>query len=69
MKLTPWYPRDVNPVHKGVYEIKNNLGMRWFRYWDGESWYEGSWYPASAVWNKKKAYYREPWRGLTKKAK
>lgn len=71
-KLTRWYPADVNPVHKGVYEIRveNDSGLRWFRYWDGRNWMEGSWHPGVAKYQKHiVTMWRDQWRGLTEKVK
>ena len=39
MKLTPWYPPEIRPVHVGEYEIQTGwvgrVSLRWF---DGEFW-------------------------------
>ena len=36
MKLTPWFPPEVKPVRKGVYEIRDDsLGMTFYAYWSG----------------------------------
>lgn len=34
MKLTPWFPPDVVPVHVGVYEVRDN-GITAFACWNG----------------------------------
>ena len=72
MKLTRWYPPNINPVHKGVYEIKStDEELRWFRYWDGRHWHVGDWLPTGATLgsNLKSTitYPHDPWRGLVKK--
>lgn len=38
MKMTPWFPADVTPVHVGVYEVDDHDGMggQWWAYWDGK---------------------------------
>ena len=70
MKKTRWYPKEVNPVRKGVYEIKNRNDIPWYRHWDGRVWYVGSRWPVVARWHQTTVTYcRDPWRGLTEKAK
>ena len=38
MKLTPWYPPEVKPVRKGVYEVREEVFGKWtvFAYWNGK---------------------------------
>ena len=42
MNLTPWYPSKVNPVRRGVYEVRfrGSLTYRGSQYalWDGTTW-------------------------------
>lgn len=68
-KLTQWYPKGVNPVRKGVYEIKSKLGFPWYRRWDGRVWFVGSMTPHGAAQQPTITYCRDPWRGLREKAK
>lgn len=40
---TQWFPGDVKPVRKGVYEVKPFVAdygepVRSFAYWDGKKW-------------------------------
>lgn len=37
MKLTPWFPAEVKPVHQGTYEVDDDDGIpgSWYAYWDG----------------------------------
>ena len=37
MKLTEWYPADIKPVRKGVYNVLDydNENSSWYSYWDG----------------------------------
>jgi hypothetical protein len=37
MKKTPWFPRYIKPVRKGIYEIKTRYGIK-FANWNGEYW-------------------------------
>jgi hypothetical protein len=39
--FSEWFPRDVKPVHQGVYEVRvkeNGKLVRWFSCWTGEHW-------------------------------
>lgn len=39
MKLTPWFQKNVKPVHVGVYEVDRthaNKISAWYAYWNGE---------------------------------
>ena len=38
MKLTPWFPPEVKPVHVGVYMSDDTPLGPWFRYWNGKQW-------------------------------
>lgn len=33
--LTPWFPADVTPHRRGVYEVKSDEPQRAFAYWNG----------------------------------
>lgn len=66
MKLTPWYPGDVQPARPGVYE--RNLDMSTPRYakWDGEHWYVSKPDPQAAShegWLSSATQSGVPWRG------
>lgn len=37
MKKTPWFPRTIKPVRKGLYEIKTKYGRK-MAFWNGEWW-------------------------------
>lgn len=36
MKLTPWFPPEVKPVHKGQYRVKDRAVTRLL--WTGDEW-------------------------------
>jgi len=38
MRLTNWFPAEINPVHVGVYLIDRGSQGKWFRHWNGEFW-------------------------------
>lgn len=38
--LTPWFPKGVKPVRKGVY-IASMAGNNFYRYWNGKWWSNG----------------------------
>lgn len=65
-KLTPWFPSDVKPVRKGVYQQICGLGKDiGYQYWDGKNWRGWNW---SAISAKNETYIVGPmsdaWRGL-----
>ncbi len=70
MKLTEWFPGDVKPVRKGVYQKMCGHGKELgYQYWDGANW--GYWEetPDAAVRERGKAVETEfeEWRGLAEK--
>jgi hypothetical protein len=39
--LSDWFPREITPVHVGVYEVRvkaNGKIVRWFSCWTGKHW-------------------------------
>jgi hypothetical protein len=38
MRLTNWFPAEINPVHVGVYLIDRGSQGKWFRHWNGSYW-------------------------------
>lgn len=68
-KLTPWFPPDVKPVRKGIYEIKTPFGQRY------STWLGNKWSYWSADLDKAKGMSgigdhglnRYHWRGLAEK--
>lgn len=72
MKLTPWFPANVNPVWPGPYKIKEDGRLAWYRYWDGENWYVGAPTPDAAThWPRSRLAnsLKQPWRGLAEEPK
>lgn len=60
-ELTEWFPADINPIHKGCYEIQREVnGAVWpfptYADWDGKKWRE----------NGKLLKDLKCWRGLAK---
>lgn len=67
MKLTPWFPPEVPPVHPGVYEVE----PRWtseplYRRWDGQTWRLGGSTPGSANRPGRATLNDRRWRGIQK---
>lgn len=70
MKLTDWYPGDVKPYRKGVYERKYKYGKS-YNYWDGKNWFIGA---ANVIAALSYKYHKHgiscagnvPWRGVRK---
>lgn len=70
MKLTPWFPISINPVRKGVYEIKTPF-FTCFSRWTGRYWcLTAGRIDAAAVQTEKSVdVYNLPnvqWRGVAK---
>jgi hypothetical protein len=68
-QLTPWFPADVKPVRKGVYE-RAFFAREFPSYWNGKQW-------GVCCFDRDDAYdYRQhrsehqrlPWRGLARPA-
>lgn len=73
--LTEWFPAEVKPVHKGVYEFQDlpACGVnKFYRYWCGRCWWGSGFSPQMA----KDSFLRgtrsftfvmadEEWRGLS----
>jgi hypothetical protein len=69
---TPWYPGDVKPHRKGVYERQCPEPDDRYSYWNGEFWapsdstIDGAmdpfWIDSLSDWQ------TVPWRGLTREA-
>ena len=38
MEKTKWYPGDISPVHKGIYETSMSGATTFFDEWDGKCW-------------------------------
>ena len=69
-KYTPWFPADVMPVRRGVYEVDALSGIRWYRRWDGKVWFSGDNTPENAASSKCPLVMNaHPWRGLAEPPK
>ncbi len=68
MRLTPWFPGDVKPVHVGVYERRMKFTTDvYYSRWDGEKW--GSLRRTVTEANtvlRVSDYQNMPWRGVKK---
>ena len=61
MKVTPWFPVDINPVRVGWYEY-TGVGLRrsnGCRYWNGKAWL----YTPDDAYSFS-PYPRDQWRGM-----
>ena len=68
MKLTPWYPPEIKPLHVGVYERDYSQKGRWYCFWDGN--YFGCAQSQTIFCTEDVSLDQNiPWRGLTSKAK
>jgi hypothetical protein len=75
--LSEWHPREITPVHVGVYEVRvkaNGKIVRWFSYWDGRRWSLSASTPEQAsiyMYTRSDAAEHAggfEWRGLKEKA-
>ena len=57
-RFTKWFPPEIKPVHKGLYECQCCYLKFW---WDG-----ATWWTASKAW--KSFNQKITWRGLREKA-
>lgn len=71
MKLTPWYPAEVKPVHVGAYLSCEYLdGADFYRYWDGARWGAAArTIPEAILASSTFACQTNQWRGLQKPKK
>lgn len=64
-ELTPWFPADVKPVRKGVYEVRDFNIEKEYSFWDGVEWKARQLTPSHAALRLHKAHTQEKkWRGL-----
>ncbi len=71
-KLTPWFPADVEPVRKGVYEVDFGNRLSWFAYWDGQGFgYRSTTIKSAHDCRHYKTYLsgKTAWRGLAQEPK
>ncbi len=66
MKFTPWFPSEIKPVHKGVYQTLND---NYYAYWSGKfwGWTVHSVASAAACRTPRGANQLKTWRGLAEK--
>lgn len=68
--VTDWFPADVKPKRKGVYETRlpHIFSRKVFQQWSGTSWGCYAWTPDDAAvsinGNRTSAYQHVLWRGL-----
>lgn len=67
-RRTAWFPANVKPVHKGVYERRHFAD---FAYWNGNEWGVGCPSPTIAMrpeWRTNSSNFQScQWRGLASK--
>lgn len=70
MRVTPWFPADIKPVHVGVYETQCGVFGDSYRYWDGQRWSVARMNPVLAFDSRSwVARNQSPrWRGLAQPA-
>ena len=67
VKLTPWYPPEIQPAHEGVYERDEDGSLR-YSCWVYGRWSTSSPWPEFALKQRWGASNRQylPWRGRSK---
>jgi glycogen debranching enzyme len=73
-KLTPWFPGNVKPARRGVYEVNGFFSSScWYSYWNGSWWGWLNPSPADALREKGFKTRRDQddikWRGLATRPK
>lgn len=67
-KLTPWFPGDVKPARKGIYQRLYPYDKVQHCYWTGRSWRAGTWHAGNSMVVKFASdHQRLSWRGLASK--
>lgn len=79
LPVTPWFPEDITPVRRGVYQVKETDAEDCYAYWDGERFGYRCWEWASCSQTEAAAHAykcrelptslsaRISWRGLARK--
>lgn len=64
-QLTPWFPGNVKPVHKGIYLRTNHNGRQFYSKWDCEFWcaYATN-FAVAQEFTKASMFQDWKWRGL-----
>lgn len=63
-KLTPWFPGEIKPLHKGRYNASHWRNAASFFVWDGRYWR----FPKGVDLAGQKCFSQnKEWRGLAKK--
>lgn len=69
-KLTDWFPPNVKPRHRGVYQIQSTIDALNYSRWDGRRWHWGNESRDVAANTKDPKLDQDdwcPWRGLKEK--
>jgi len=69
MKKTEWYPANIKPIHKGVYETRasEDEGGDCFNYWNGACWLTTICIPSQPFTHDASCIQDIEWRGLAEK--
>lgn len=61
MKITQWFPADIKPVYKGLYDVKLDETYHTKLYWNGQRWCFSLKPPHTPM-----CVQNREWRGLVK---
>ena len=70
-ELTPWFPADVKPIRRGVYQVEQGI-VRWYSYFDGSGFGWQDLTPSEAFRNRHQmtgCAKSQTWRGLAQDPK
>jgi hypothetical protein len=68
--MTEWYPANIKPVHRGVYEKLDVEGKNGYQRWNGAFWSTWCNSPQVAEMSDDMSLFQnDPWRGFTKEQK
>jgi len=68
MKLSPWFPKGVDPVHIGVYQTVLKGGLIGYQYWTGRYWsLQSTTIDGADEWQGWRTSWKtKQWRGILK---
>lgn len=66
MKKTAWFPGDVKPKRKGIYQRRYGNGALAYSKWNGDCWLSGVFNICDVSTTKTQSWLQSlEWRGLT----
>jgi guanylate kinase len=70
MKVTTWFPHEIDPVHIGCYQTRYNQNdIISYNYWNGNFWLTTTAKPEKPKHNSQSLVQEIQWRGIKKEKK